>query len=103
MRGDLRVVPGGAVRVQQPGVGHFPAPRTPGIHPAVDAAMAPAPRIGEHGVAILAEIGFDAAAIARFRADNIQLLAKYQFDPRGLLNPGKMATFFPKETTANPQ
>ena len=31
----------------------------------------------------------------RFRVDNIQLLAKYQFDPRGLLNPGKLATFDP--------
>jgi FAD/FMN-containing dehydrogenase len=36
----------------------------------------------------------------RFRSDNIQLLAKYQFDPRGLLNPGKMATFSPEDTTA---
>ena len=29
----------------------------------------------------------------RFRADNIQLLAKQKYDPRGLLNPGKMITF----------
>jgi FAD/FMN-containing dehydrogenase len=29
----------------------------------------------------------------RFRADNIQLLAKHRYDPRGLLNPGKMITF----------
>jgi FAD/FMN-containing dehydrogenase len=29
----------------------------------------------------------------RFRADNVQLLAKQRFDPRGLLNPGKMITF----------
>ena len=29
----------------------------------------------------------------RYRADNIQLLAKYKYDPQGLLNPGKMATF----------
>jgi hypothetical protein len=36
----------------------------------------------------------------RFRSDNIQLLAKYRFDPRGLLNPGKMATFSPEDTTA---
>jgi FAD/FMN-containing dehydrogenase len=33
----------------------------------------------------------------RFRADNIQLLAKQRFDPRGLLNPGKMITFKPEE------
>jgi FAD/FMN-containing dehydrogenase len=29
----------------------------------------------------------------RFRSDNRQLQAKYLFDPNGLLNPGKMATF----------
>jgi FAD/FMN-containing dehydrogenase len=29
----------------------------------------------------------------RFRADNIQLLAKKKYDPRGLLNPGKMISF----------
>ena len=39
----------------------------------------------------------------RFRSDNIQLLAKYRFDPRGLLNPGKMATFSPEDTTAGSQ
>jgi FAD/FMN-containing dehydrogenase len=35
----------------------------------------------------------------RFRADNIQLLAKQKYDPRGLLNPGKMISF-KKETVA---
>jgi FAD/FMN-containing dehydrogenase len=34
----------------------------------------------------------------RFRADNIQLLAKQRYDPRGLLNPGKMISFH-KEVT----
>lgn len=29
----------------------------------------------------------------RFRADNIQLLAKQKYDPRGLMNPGKMISF----------
>jgi FAD/FMN-containing dehydrogenase len=29
----------------------------------------------------------------RFRADNIQLKAKQKYDPRGLLNPGKMMSF----------
>ena len=33
----------------------------------------------------------------RYRADNIQLLAKYKCDPQGLLNPGKMATFHKAE------
>ena len=31
----------------------------------------------------------------RFRADNIQLKAKQKYDPRGLLNPGKMISFHP--------
>jgi hypothetical protein len=29
----------------------------------------------------------------RYRSDNIQLLAKYKYDTKGLLNPGKMITF----------
>ena len=29
----------------------------------------------------------------RFRADNIQLVAKQKYDPQGLLNPGKMISF----------
>ena len=33
----------------------------------------------------------------RFRADNIQLLAKQRYDPRGLLNPGKMISFHRQE------
>jgi crotonobetainyl-CoA:carnitine CoA-transferase CaiB-like acyl-CoA transferase len=68
------VATGGAVRVDQPGMGRFHTPRTPGISPAVDAAMTPAPRIGEHGSAILAELGIDRATIARLRAENILLL-----------------------------
>ena len=35
----------------------------------------------------------------RFRADNIQLLAKQRYDPRGLLNPGKMISFWKKAVT----
>ena len=31
----------------------------------------------------------------RYREDNVQLLTKYKYDPLGLLNPGKMATFDP--------
>jgi crotonobetainyl-CoA:carnitine CoA-transferase CaiB-like acyl-CoA transferase len=68
------VATGGAVRVDQPGMQPFQAPRTPGISPAVDATMTPAPRIGEHGNAILRELGIDAATIARLRAENILLL-----------------------------
>jgi len=29
----------------------------------------------------------------RYRSDNAQLLAKQRYDPKGLLNPGKMITF----------
>ena len=37
----------------------------------------------------------------RYRSDNVQLLAKMRYDPKGLLNPGKMVTFQPEaaETT----
>jgi FAD/FMN-containing dehydrogenase len=35
----------------------------------------------------------------RFRADNIQLLAKQRYDPRGLLNPGKMISFHKEAVT----
>ncbi len=34
----------------------------------------------------------------RFRPDNIQLLAKQKYDPRGLLNPGKMVSFHREAT-----
>jgi FAD/FMN-containing dehydrogenase len=33
----------------------------------------------------------------RYREDNVQLLAKQRYDPKGLLNPGKMVTFKPHE------
>jgi crotonobetainyl-CoA:carnitine CoA-transferase CaiB-like acyl-CoA transferase len=65
------VATGGAIGVEQSGMGQFPTPRTPGIPLAVDAGMPPAPAIGEHGAAILAEIGIDAATIARLCAENI--------------------------------
>lgn len=32
----------------------------------------------------------------RFREDNVQLKTKYRYDPKGLMNPGKMATFVPR-------
>jgi hypothetical protein len=32
----------------------------------------------------------------RYRRDNVQLLAKHRYDPKGLLNPGKMVTFRPE-------
>jgi FAD/FMN-containing dehydrogenase len=35
----------------------------------------------------------------RFRADNVQLRAKEKYDPRGLLNPGKMMSFHKQAVT----
>ncbi len=35
----------------------------------------------------------------RFRADNVQLMAKQKYDPRGLLNPGKMISFHREAVT----
>jgi len=35
----------------------------------------------------------------RFRADNIQLRAKEKYDPRGLMNPGKMISFHKEAVT----
>ncbi len=35
----------------------------------------------------------------RYREDNVQLQAKYRNDAKGLMNPGKMATFQRRETT----
>ncbi len=34
----------------------------------------------------------------RYRSDHVQLLAKLRYDPKGLLNPGKMITFEPEAT-----
>jgi crotonobetainyl-CoA:carnitine CoA-transferase CaiB-like acyl-CoA transferase len=68
------VATSGAIGVDQPDMGRFPTPRTPGIPFAVDATLQPAPRIGEHGAAILAEIGVDLATVAKLRAENILLM-----------------------------
>ena len=38
--------------------------------------------------------------IGRYLADNVQLLAKMRYDPKGLLNPGKMVTFRAEEVAA---
>jgi FAD/FMN-containing dehydrogenase len=37
----------------------------------------------------------------RYRADNVQLLAKQRYDPKGLLNPGKMITFQPEDAVVS--
>jgi crotonobetainyl-CoA:carnitine CoA-transferase CaiB-like acyl-CoA transferase len=65
---------GGAVAVEPGDMPAFKVPRTPGIPPEVDAALAPAPHLGEHGRAILAGLGYDAAAIARLVAEQVAVL-----------------------------
>jgi crotonobetainyl-CoA:carnitine CoA-transferase CaiB-like acyl-CoA transferase len=65
------VATGGAVAVDHPGMGQFRTPRTPGVSAAANAAMTPAPDIGEHGREILAGLGIDAAAIARLAAERV--------------------------------
>jgi hypothetical protein len=51
-------------------------PRPTRIPLGVDVALPPAPRIGEHGAAILAEIGIDPAAIAHLCEENVLLIPK---------------------------
>ena len=68
------VATGGAVAVEPADMPAFKVPRTPGISAAVDAALSPAPRIGEHGGAILAELGLDAATVARLVAEQVVML-----------------------------
>ncbi len=65
------VATGGAIAVDQPGMGRFRTPRTPGISVEADAALTPAPDIGEHGRAILAELGIDTAAIEQLAAEGV--------------------------------
>jgi crotonobetainyl-CoA:carnitine CoA-transferase CaiB-like acyl-CoA transferase len=65
------VATGGAIAVDQPGMGQFHTPRTPGISPQADAGLTPAPEIGEHGRAILAELGIDLAAVERLAAEGV--------------------------------
>lgn len=58
-----------APALDQPGVGGVPVPRLPGLpEGAHDNLAAPAPRLGEHGAAVLAEVGCDEAEIAELRA-----------------------------------
>ena len=66
----------GAVEVEQPGMGPFPTPRVPGLSAALESALSPAPRIGEHGRAILAELGFGQDEVARLAAEGVLRLAE---------------------------
>jgi len=68
------VATGGAVSVAPAGMPAFRVPRTPGISAAADAALSPAPGIGEHGREVLGELGLDGAAIARLVAEKALFL-----------------------------
>jgi crotonobetainyl-CoA:carnitine CoA-transferase CaiB-like acyl-CoA transferase len=61
---------GSIVTVPQGDAGRVRAARPAALFSATPARIAgPAPHLGEHGAAVLAELGFDAAAIAAFAAD----------------------------------
>jgi crotonobetainyl-CoA:carnitine CoA-transferase CaiB-like acyl-CoA transferase len=68
------VATGGAVAVDPDDMPAFKVPRTPGISPEADAALSPAPRIGQHGREILSGLGLDDAAIAALVAEDAVLL-----------------------------
>jgi crotonobetainyl-CoA:carnitine CoA-transferase CaiB-like acyl-CoA transferase len=61
----------GAIAVDQPGMGRFRTSRTPGISAEADTGLTPAPEIGEHGRAILAELAMDPAAVERLAAEGV--------------------------------
>ncbi|MBM3489371.1 MAG: CoA transferase [Alphaproteobacteria bacterium] len=62
----------GWVSVEQPGLGPVPHARIPGLPPARgDEPRARAPRLGEQGREILAELGLSDGEIARLAADGI--------------------------------
>ncbi len=68
------VATGGAVAVEPADMPAFKVPRTPGISAAVDAALSPAPHVGEHGREVLAGLGLDDAAVARLVAEKAVVL-----------------------------
>jgi len=68
------VATAGAVTVAPGNMPAFKVPRTPGISPEVDAALAPAPHIGEHGRAILRELGHGEEALTRLVAEQVVVL-----------------------------
>jgi crotonobetainyl-CoA:carnitine CoA-transferase CaiB-like acyl-CoA transferase len=68
------IATGGAVEVAPADMPGFKVPRTPGISAAADAALSPAPRIGEHGRQILAGLEFGEQAIASLVAEKTVVL-----------------------------
>jgi crotonobetainyl-CoA:carnitine CoA-transferase CaiB-like acyl-CoA transferase len=67
------VATGGAVGIEPADMPAFKVPRTPGVSPEAEASLSPAPRIGEHGRALLSGLGFDEAAIGRLIAERVLL------------------------------
>ncbi len=71
-RADPHIVAtGGAVTVAPSDMPAFKVPRTPGVSPEADRALAPAPQLGEHSGAILAELGLAAEQIAALAAERV--------------------------------
>jgi crotonobetainyl-CoA:carnitine CoA-transferase CaiB-like acyl-CoA transferase len=68
------IATGGAVAVEPTDMPAFKVPRTPGVSTPVDAALSPAPHVGEHSRAILGELGCDDAAIAKLIAEEAVVL-----------------------------
>jgi crotonobetainyl-CoA:carnitine CoA-transferase CaiB-like acyl-CoA transferase len=68
------IATGGAVAVEPADMPAFKVPRTPGVSAATDTALSPAPHLGEHGHAILSDLGYDDAAIARLVAEETVVL-----------------------------
>jgi crotonobetainyl-CoA:carnitine CoA-transferase CaiB-like acyl-CoA transferase len=68
------VATGGAVAVDPDDMPTFKVPRTPGISAATDAALSPAPHIGEHGREILTGLGLGEEAIAGLVAEKTVVL-----------------------------
>lgn len=65
------VATGGAVAVSPGDMPAFRVPRTPGLPPEAEAALAPAPHVGEHGRAVLAELGLGDDRVAALAADGV--------------------------------
>ncbi|HEX5321413.1 MAG TPA: CoA transferase [Stellaceae bacterium] len=70
--GDPHIVAtGGAVAVEPRDMPAFKVPRTPGVSPEADRALAPAPHVGEHTRAVLAGLGLAENRIAALAAEGI--------------------------------
>lgn len=62
---------GANAAIDQPGIGIVPMPHTPGVLPATEAALTPAPACGAHSREILADAGWSAAEIEGLSAAGV--------------------------------